>query len=157
VLFEGLAFGRQPLAISERCYHARLHKLAKDNCRFVCENDPDGLAVDTLDGERFLAINGVQTLSFTCANLVADIPALSAAGLRALRLSPQVCDMAAVARVFRDVLDGRREAGSGLEALGAIYPKATFANGFLHGEAGARRIGAPGLRCEPACGVCRST
>src|SRR5579859_7485675 len=39
VSIEVFAFGRVPLAISARCYHARIHKLAKDNCRFVCEKD----------------------------------------------------------------------------------------------------------------------
>ncbi|KAF0182599.1 MAG: peptidase U32 [Alphaproteobacteria bacterium] len=140
VLTEVFAFGNVPLAISARCYHARLHKLAKDNCRFVCGNDPDGLAVDTLDGERFLAINGVQTLSHTCASLLGDIPDLAAAGVGALRLSPQLCDMAAVALVFRDVMDGACEAGHGHELLAAVYPEARFTNGFARGMAGAEYV-----------------
>ena len=70
---EVFAFGRVPLAISARCYHARLHNLSKDNCRFVCEKDPDGLALKTLDQQNFLAINGVQTLSHACTNLVGEI------------------------------------------------------------------------------------
>src|SRR5262245_2580533 len=69
-VIEVFAFGRVPLAISARCYHARVHKLAKDNCRFVCEKDPDGLALKTLEHQDFLTINGVQTLSYTCANLL---------------------------------------------------------------------------------------
>jgi collagenase-like PrtC family protease len=40
VAFEVFSFGRVPLAISARCYHARLNKLSKDNCKFVCEQDP---------------------------------------------------------------------------------------------------------------------
>ena len=52
-------YGRLPLAISARCYHARLAGLAKDSCRFVCDADPDGLALETLDGQPFLAVNGV--------------------------------------------------------------------------------------------------
>ncbi len=62
-------WGRLPLAISGRCYHARLHDRAKDNCQFVCGIDPDGRDVDTLDGQDFLAVNGVQTLSATRARL----------------------------------------------------------------------------------------
>ena len=65
VMIEVFSFGRVPLAISARCYHARLHKLAKDNCRFVCEKDPDGLLLNTLEQQEFLTINGVQTLSHT--------------------------------------------------------------------------------------------
>ena len=37
------AYGRIPLAISSRCYHARIHGLTKDSCQFICANDPDGL------------------------------------------------------------------------------------------------------------------
>ncbi|MDE3029400.1 MAG: U32 family peptidase, partial [Paracoccaceae bacterium] len=82
-------WGRLPLAISGRCYHARLHDRAKDSCQFVCAEDPDGRAVDTLNGQAFLAVNGVQTLSGSCANLAPQVPALRDAGVAGLRLSPQ--------------------------------------------------------------------
>ncbi|CAM5478767.1 Ubiquinone biosynthesis protein UbiV OS=Afipia felis OX=1035 GN=ubiV PE=3 SV=1 [Afipia felis] len=137
VTTEVFAFGRVPLAISARCYHARLHKLSKDNCRFVCEKDPDGLPVATLDGEPFLAMNGVQTMSHACANLLGEIEDLDKAGVDALRLSPQRCDMVAVARIFRDVIDGRRSHEDGMRELARIYPDAPFANGFVHGQPGA--------------------
>lgn len=131
------AFGRVPLAISARCYHARLHGRTKDSCQFVCENDPDGLAVDTLDGERFLAINGVQTLSYAYANLLLEAAALGALGVASLRLSPHTCDMVAVARLFREVLDGRREAAHAMRALRGVCGEAAFCNGFAHGTNGA--------------------
>ena len=76
IAFEVFAFGRVPLAISARCSHARIKGLTKDNCQFVCGEDPDGLEVETLDGQRFLALNGVQTVSSTCQSLIADVPAL---------------------------------------------------------------------------------
>jgi collagenase-like PrtC family protease len=141
VVTEVFAFGRVPLAISARCYHARAHKLAKDNCRFVCERDPDGLKLKTLEQQDFLNINGVQTLSHTCANLLGDIDALREAGVGSLRLSPQDCDMVGVAQVFRDVLDGRDDADGGNRRLAALYPGVPFANGFLHGAAGVSYVG----------------
>lgn len=119
------AFGRLPLAISGRCYHARIHGLAKDSCRYVCAEDPDGLEVDTLDGEAFLAINGVQTLSQDCAVTLDEIDALVAAGVGAFRLSPQTGDMGAVAAAFRDRLAGRidgAEAKARLAACGLKVP-----------------------------------
>jgi len=139
-VIEIFAFGRAPLAISARCYHARLHKLSKDNCQFVCETDPDGRVVDTLDGEHFLAVNGVQTLSYTCVNLAAETARLKSLGVGALRLSPQQCDMVAVARIFRDVLSGRLEAAAADSHLARIYPGAPFSNGFLHGAPGAAQV-----------------
>lgn len=141
VTIEVFAFGRVPLAISARCYHARVHKLAKDNCRFVCEKDPDGLILKTLDQQDFLTINGVQTLSYTCASLLGDIDALRGAGVGSMRLSPQDCDMVAVARTFRDVLDGRDDAEGGRRRLAELYPDVPFSNGFLHGAAGFGYVG----------------
>lgn len=140
VVIEVFAFGRVPLAISARCYHARVHKLAKDNCRFVCEKDPDGLALKTLDQQDFLTINGVQTLSYTCTNFLGDIGTLRKAGIGSLRLSPQDCDMVEVAKVFREVLDGHADVEGGNRRLAALYPHAPFSNGSLHGAAGFKYI-----------------
>jgi collagenase-like PrtC family protease len=140
VTIEAFAFGRVPLAIAARCYHARLHKLTKDSCRFVCAEDPDGLDVETLDGEKFLAVNGVQTMSYACANLIGEAADLASAGVGALRLSPQNCDMAAVAAVFRDSLGGRIEIEAAHRRLAELAPNMPFANGFIHGAPGANLL-----------------
>lgn len=142
VAVEVFAFGKVPLAISARCYHARAHKLTKDNCRFVCEQDPDGMPVKTLDGAGFLSVNGVQTLSHGSACLLRDIPALRTVGVASLRLSPQDCDMVAVARLFRDVADERLDPEEAESRLGAAYPGVPLANGFLHGAPGHARVAA---------------
>ncbi len=139
VTFEVFAFGRVPLAISARCYHARLNKLSKDNCKFVCDQDPDGLAVTTLDDEPFLAMNGVQTLSYTCASLLGDIDKLKDAGARSLRLSPQQCDMVAVIKLFRNVVDGALSGAEGAQQLEQLYPLRK-SNGFLFSKPGAAFI-----------------
>ncbi|PKP72072.1 MAG: U32 family peptidase [Alphaproteobacteria bacterium HGW-Alphaproteobacteria-5] len=131
------AFGRVPLAMSGRCYHARVHKLSKDNCQFVCGEDLDGLKVETLDNEDFLAINGVQTLSHTYCNLLGDIGRLRAAGVSSFRLSPHTCDMVEVARLFRGVLDGELEQEEAMHAATALLPDVEFSNGFLNGTQGA--------------------
>lgn len=141
IAFEVFAFGKVPLAISARCAHARNKGLVKDNCQFVCGEDPDGLAVDTLDGQHFLALNGVQTMSSTCQSMITDMPALAEAGVRSLRLSPQVCDMARVAGLFRSVADGRLEPEAAHSQLKECYPTAAFSNGFLHAAPGHRLIG----------------
>jgi collagenase-like PrtC family protease len=138
---EVFAWGRVPLAISARCYHARLHKLGKDGCQFVCVKDLDGLDIDTLDGQPFLNVNGVQTLSRSYACLIGDIPELLAAGVTGLRLSPHACDMVLVSKLFRDVVDGRSEAPAALEKLKAGLPEIPLSNGFLYGEAGVNLVG----------------
>lgn len=114
------AFGRVPLAISGRCYHARIHGLTKDGCQFVCGRDTDGLEVDTLDGDGFLAINGVQTLTHACVALLEETETLIDLGIGAFRLSPQDCDMIAVARLFRARLDGAIDATEARARLGEV-------------------------------------
>jgi collagenase-like PrtC family protease len=134
------AFGRLPLAISSRCYHARLHKLHKDGCRFVCGRDADGLTVRTLDETPFLAINGTQTVSHHYQRLLSEIPALAAAGVSHLRLWPQECDMIGVGQVYRDLLDGLTDATGAAARLAELAPGAQFANGFIHGRPGAELV-----------------
>lgn len=138
--FEVFAFGRVPLAISARCAHARAKGAVKDNCRFVCGEEPDGLPVRTLDRQPFLALNGVQTVSHSCQSLIGEMADLTEAGIRRFRLSPQDCDMAAVATLYRAVLDGAVEAGAALERLRTLYPAAPLSNGFHHAREGAAWI-----------------
>jgi len=135
-------FGRVPLAISARCYHARLCDLPKSACRYVCDRDPDGLTVETLDGDPFLAMNGTQTLSYTLGRLTAELADLVAMGIRRFRLSPHRIDMAAVAAVYRDLLDGRLAAAEAEERLADLAPFAPAANGFWYGTEGARQVAA---------------
>jgi collagenase-like PrtC family protease len=136
--FEVFAFGRVPLAISARCAHARVKGRTKDNCQFVCGEDPDGLLVDTLDHQHFLTLNGVQTMSSTCQALIGDMPAMVEVGVSRFRLSPQRCDMVAVAAVFDAVGRGQMAPEEGMRALAAVYPNQQFSNGFLHSQPGHR-------------------
>ncbi len=130
------AFGRLPLAISARCYHARSHNLHKDGCQYVCAQDPDGMAVDTMDGRPFLTVNGTQTMSCRYANLLGELPALRKAGVHRFRLWPQDCDMVAVARLFRAALDGALSALEAGGQLADLLPAVDFANGYVHGREG---------------------
>jgi collagenase-like PrtC family protease len=140
--YEVIAFGRLPLAISARCAHARAKGFTKDNCQFVCGEEPDGLDVDTLDGQAFLTVNGVQTMSRHCQVLLADVDLLARAGVTHLRLSPQDCDMVAVAALYAAVRDGNLPSGEAVAQLARIYPQVPFANGFAHGKAGLEWVAA---------------
>ncbi len=141
-------FGRTPLAISARCYHARAQGLHRNNCQYVCEADRDGMDLETLDGRPFLAVNGTQTLSFGIGNLVGELAALRAMGIGRFRLSPHDLDMVAIAETFRAVLDSRLEPEAALDRLAGLAAFAPFVNGFYHGAEGARRIGADSLGSE---------
>lgn len=130
-------FGRAPLAISSRCYHARAENLHKDGCRFVCERDPDGLAVHTLDGAPFLAVNGLQTLSHSCLNLAPHMTELWRAGIRHFRLSPQTADMVQVAALFHRFIAGDIELTEFTASLPQVADGAAFSDGFYRGLSGA--------------------
>lgn len=129
-------FGRTPLAISARCYHARGAGLAKSGCQYVCEKDTDGLQVDTVDGQAFLAINGLQTLSFKYINLAGELPALSNMGISSFRLSPHDTDMVKICNIFKDRLDNRINQTEANQSLSHALPEVQFSNGFYHDSAG---------------------
>ncbi len=134
---EVLVFGRLPLAISARCYHARAHGLHKDGCQYVCAEDADGLAVETLDGEPFLAVNGVQTLSHAYADLGGSVSDLLDLGIRRLRLSPHAgIDMVMVAEIFRGLADGGIEPAEAHARIAAGLSDAAFCNGYILGDVG---------------------
>ena len=86
---EALVWGRLPLAFSARCFTARHYCLKKDDCGFKCIEHPDGLALNTQDGARFLAVNGIQTQSGALHDLLDHAPDLAKMGLGVLRVSPQ--------------------------------------------------------------------
>lgn len=133
VAVEVWGHGRVPLAISGRCYHARLHDHAKDSCQFVCGEDPHGRSVETLEGRAFLAVNGVQTMGHAITTAARHIADLRAAGVAALRLSPQPGDFAAlVARYHRALAEGSLPAAD-LAPLALGLP---LADGFLAGRPG---------------------
>lgn len=122
--------GKAPLALSARCYHARLHDRAKDACLFVCGEDPHGRDVTTLEGQAFLTVNGIQTLGQAVTTVAGQIERLASAGVSSLRLSPQPGDFSAIVAAYA--------AGGGDLAmrLGRIMPGQSLANGFADARPG---------------------
>ena len=136
VTIEVQVFGRQSLALSARCYHARAHGRTKDTCRFVCENDPDGLVLATLEQKPFLVANGVRTLSCEYLNLAQGIPvsrrpAFPVTGCRAQLRHGAGCRPLSQ-RPRRS--DGRSRRPC--RALRNCPSSAPFSNGFYHGQPG---------------------
>lgn len=133
---ELFAFGRLPLALSGRCHHARAHGLHKDACQFVCDRDPDGRSVQTVEGHSFLALNGTQTLSDGVQVAAANIDRIEKSGVTALRLSPHSMDMIAVSQSFEAFIGraiSERELAAQLQALG---PPGPLVSGYLNGDPG---------------------
>ncbi len=129
-------YGRIPLALSARCYHARAHDRTKDSCQFVCDKDPDGMVLNTLEGRAFLAVNGIQTQSYTCLNLANELDELGAFGISRFRVSPQSTGTVAVTKSFHALLNKElspAEASAKLCEIGLDVP---FSNGFYHQQSG---------------------
>ena len=86
---ELFAFGKLPLAFSARCFTARHYGLNKDDCQFRCLEHDEAITLKTREGQAFLAINGIQTMSAQTYNLLAEMPDLRAMGIDIVRISPQ--------------------------------------------------------------------
>ncbi|MGA6099435.1 U32 family peptidase [Stutzerimonas marianensis] len=131
---EIFAYGHLPLAYSARCFTARAENRPKDDCQFCCQNYPEGIPLLSQEGEALFTINGIQTLSASVSNLLADYPALQASGAALLRLSPQAAGMTEVIAAFDAVRNG------------ALPPLAVEGcNGYWHGQPGMLRAEEAGL------------
>lgn len=97
---EVFAWGRLPLAFSARCFTARHYNLSKDHCEFKCLDHPEGLTLRTREGQDFLTLNGIQTMSAQTYSLLGEVPDMRAMGIDVLRLSPQVEHMAEIVAAF---------------------------------------------------------
>jgi len=102
---EVFSYGRLPLAFSARCFAARAHHRAKDDCDFVCAHYPDGITLYSREEQPFLALNGIQTQSAAVHTALHHVAALRAAGIDVLRLSPHSHDFTNVITAFRAALD----------------------------------------------------
>lgn len=132
---EVFAFGRLPLAFSARCFTARNRNLPKDNCQYVCMDHPDGLLLETREGQGFLTINGIQTQSAWVYTLLHELKDIQGLGVDVLRLSPQSREMGTVVQLYRDVADGLQDSTPAHEHLLELLP-AGACNGFWHGRPG---------------------
>ncbi len=86
---EVFSYGKLPLAYSARCFTARMKNLPKDDCRYSCIEYPDGVAMETQEDEELFTLNGIQTQSGYCYDLIPQIPEMAAMGVDVVRVSPQ--------------------------------------------------------------------
>lgn len=97
---EVFVYGKMPLAFSARCFTARHYGLNKDDCQFKCLEHPEGMTLKTREGQPFLAINGIQTMSAQSCNLLAEIPEMRELGIEIIRVSPQPGHMPEIIAAF---------------------------------------------------------
>jgi collagenase-like PrtC family protease len=133
VEIELFAWGRLPLAFSARCFTARAHNVAKDDCAFRCADYPAGMQLDTREAQPFLVLNGIQVQSAATCNLLPHVAEAAALGVNVLRISPQATGTFEVLAAFRD-------------AISDVMPQAVlpppqpggYCDGYWRGEAGMR-------------------
>lgn len=128
---EVFAFGKLPLALSARCFTARHYGLNKDDCQFKCLDHNHGLVVKTREGQDFLTINGIQTMSAQSYCLLNEMPAMHALGIDIVRLSPQAEHMDEIIAAF----DAARQ-GKPIAAAAGTWNPSGLVDGYWFGDAG---------------------
>ncbi len=132
---ELFAWGKIPLAYSSRCFTARHYNLNKDSCEFRCLDHEHGMTMNTREGQPFLTVNGIQTMSYGCQSLLAHHQDAAAIGIGMLRLSPQLTDMPRIIELHRAVLDGQTDSATALDELKRLAT-GTLVDGYWHGQPG---------------------
>ncbi|MBK7355256.1 U32 family peptidase [Propionivibrio sp.] len=128
---EVFVYGKLPLAFSARCFTARHFDLNKDDCQFKCLDHPEGMTLRTREGQPFLAINGIQTMSAQTYNLLNEVPEMLTMGIDILRLSPQQKHMPAIVAAF----DAARRGQSGSPDMTG-WASEGLVDGYWFGAAG---------------------
>jgi len=136
---EIFAWGKIPLAYSSRCFTARHYNLNKDSCEFRCLDHEHGLTMNTREGQPFLTINGIQTMSYGSQCLLPHHVDMAAIGVNILRLSPQLTDMPRITELHRAVLDGQTTLDEALPELTRLAT-GTPVDGYWLGKPGIEAV-----------------
>ncbi|HJV94308.1 MAG TPA: U32 family peptidase [Azonexus sp.] len=128
---EVFVFGKIPLAFSARCFTARHYDLNKDDCQFKCLDHAEGLTLKTREGQDFLTINGIQTMSAQSYNLLHEIPDMLTMGIDIIRISPQKDHIDSIIAAFDAARKGQSVSidSTGWNASGLV-------DGYWFGDAG---------------------
>lgn len=128
---EVFVYGRIPLAFSARCFTARHYDLNKDDCQFKCLDHSAGLTLKTREGQAFLNINGIQTMSAQSYNLLHEIPEMLKMGIDIARISPQKQYMNEIIAAFDSARHGRDSAPDT-----RLWDECGLVDGYWFGDAG---------------------
>ncbi|MUK46740.1 U32 family peptidase [Aliivibrio fischeri] len=123
---EVFSYGYLPLAYSARCFTARAENKPKDECETCCIKYPTGITVNSQEGQEVFTLNGIQTQSGYCYNLINDLPSMSNL-VDVVRLSPLSVETFDEVSKFK-----ANETGSEKFAL----KDARHCNGYWHNIAG---------------------
>ena len=128
---EVFVYGKIPLAFSARCFTARHYDLNKDDCQFKCLDHAEGLTLKTREGQAFLNINGIQTMSAQSYNLLHEIPQMLAMNIDIIRISPQKAHIDDIIGAF----DLARH-GQNTNVDTSLWDPCGLVDGYWFGDAG---------------------
>lgn len=97
---EVFSYGYLPLAYSARCFTARAENRAKDDCETCCIKYPQGITVNSQENQKVFTLNGIQTQSGYCYNLINDLKGMADI-VDVVRLSPLGLDTLSLVDDFR--------------------------------------------------------
>lgn len=123
---EVFSYGYLPLAYSARCFTARAENKPKDECETCCIKYPNGITVNSQEGQEVFTLNGIQTQSGYCYNLINDLPSMNEL-VDVVRLSPLSVETFSEVSKFK-----ANETGAEKFAL----KDARHCNGYWHNIAG---------------------
>ena len=130
---EVFSYGKLPLAFSARCFTARAYNIPKDSCQFICGQHPEGMPLHSQEGDNVFTINGIQTQSGKCYNLLPQLHAMRSIGVDIMRLSPQPSGTEDIIQQFHEAsLNGVDNVAAGDESCnGYWFQRAGMENCYL--------------------------
>ena len=123
---EVFAHGYMPLAYSARCFTARSENKAKDDCELCCIKYPNGRPTTTQENQQVFVLNGIQTQSGYCYNLLNDVPSMHGL-VDVIRVSPNGEESFDTLKDYRSAIKGQ---------LNPVKLDSKECNGFWHQIAG---------------------
>ncbi|MBB1273803.1 U32 family peptidase [Psychromonas sp. SR45-3] len=105
---EVFAHGHIPLAYSARCFTARSENKAKDDCELCCIKYPQGRITSTQEGQQVFVLNGIQTQSGYCYNLLNDVESMKGL-VDVIRVSPSSLDSLTTVQQFKQQILGDQQ------------------------------------------------
>ncbi|MDW6003077.1 U32 family peptidase [Vibrio mangrovi] len=129
---EIFGYGYLPLAYSARCFTARAENRPKDECKTCCINYPSGILVQSQEGQEVFNLNGIQTQSGYCYNLINELAGM-VDHVDVVRLSPLGTETLTTIQTFRNN-----------ETAAQFYPLDSHqCNGYWHRVAGLEVVPSP--------------
>lgn len=101
---EVFSHGFMPLAYSARCFTARSENKGKDDCELCCIKYPQGRVTTTQEDQQVFVLNGIQTQSGYCYNLINDVNSMRDL-VDIIRISPSGNDAFDVLAQFRNEIN----------------------------------------------------